>query len=430
MDWQALESELYDRASRNALDEWASYYNYVSSIHQRLRGGADEGLESIQDAQASIYRVSTHFLSHDFQIKFWQAVSTLDNCVSTILVDYLQAALRIYRLVSNILSGTKTDWISYDFFLKRLLMSIFQSLSLFIFSQKATILANLLCSLDNLLLQRWVLIMLSDLVTSKLLIGIMDGHWAVKSMSLLFKTIKSPQHINPAHHELVQLLTQHAVQSAELDILLLLEKAISLHPISSSFAVIMLGCIPMEQQLVLLEALVGLLGDKTTLSSGDICRQLCYTEFILYILHHTSAISITSPSSSQGLPLEVLLTVCVSTLFDCSEQTTRLCGMRIARAYTSIVGRALEFEELIVYEQQQHAQAAQPAVVSSSSTLLKAAPTPVGGDDSDSDIDIEALTISPEPRYGADSLKIPELNTRFLRGCLECKSALRCLLGQ
>jgi hypothetical protein len=96
----------------------------------------------------------------------------------------------------------------------------------------------------------------------------------------------------------------------------------------------------------LADIIVNLWGDSTFVNKGNSDFQEFLTETILYILNKFDSASLMCKNNTNETPLIVSLSQGVSTYLDAGDKQSRLNGMKVAKAFSGILGNSIHFDEL------------------------------------------------------------------------------------
>lgn len=408
LDCSSWRKQVDEASTEGTFQAWEVFQRGILLYHRQTTSGTVIAGADLQCINQTAQKV----LCEDFLRRLWQAVADHPNQPPDLVVVH-QAALRQYRLLSNILLDD-SSWMSYEAFLKALLSSLFACVPSFLRSGQQVRLKDLFGALDASQGKRWMLLMMHDEPVCQQMLDLLDLPQVLRGWSLWVRAVRGAAVITAQHHALVRQVMQRLMKES-IDPLELIEKVLLLDAVLLHFLDDLLAGTSSGEQTALLQYLAAILGDQTFIASADLSRQSLLVAYMLRILSvcDQQAMAQLDP---RGMPTEVTLTICISNLFDSSDYTTRINGMKVARAYSRIMGQEMVFEELTLFEAQQPAP--------SSSSIAHAPATAADAKDvaEDSDSDIEGFALGDEPRYGAEGLKAPELNTRFLRTCLECAS--------
>jgi hypothetical protein len=161
-----------------------------------------------------------------------------------------------------------------------------------------------------------------------------------------------------------------------------------------------------KEQLVvdIIDTVCRVWGSSIFLTRSDYEMQVYLTDAMLATMIYASAeLMQKSSSSSEKIPIMVLLTSAISNYLDLTDKRVRILGMRVAKVYAKVMGRELDFEELV-----EEAADDDKLVISSAVSLTERSQVAEDSDDEDE-----------LPAYKIPDTSFQQKSTPYLHLCLE-----------
>ena len=183
---------------------------------------------------------------------------------------------------------------------------------------------------------------------------------------------------------------------------------------------LVVNLLPSGSVVELIDAVSSLWGERLFVSRGDVKMQCFLTNSLLCALERIEGSNLHQ-SGSSGTPVIISLSTGVSTYLDTSDKRSRICGMRVAKKFSAMMGHDLAFDELEEYDRCQLAYdrfaSSTKESIEENKSNSKELKTNEQRDEEEedarsSDSELEAFDLGEEPINRVST-------TNYLRECIE-----------